>query len=322
MRVLHASAPATTAIAPSWAPGSRVRQARLAIRSAVAVARAPRSTVTHVHMAADGSAVRKGALLALARLTGHVAVATVHGSRFEAFADERPRVARFALRQADALFVLSPGLLAVARRLAPGVPATIVANPVEVDRSIDDAGRRGPRVVFAGEVGRRKGVDVLLAAWPAVRAAVPGAELQVIGPPSDVAVVAVPGVIDVGPLQRDEVRARLRAARVIALPSRAEALPMTLLEGLGSGTPFVATPVGDIPRLAAAGGGRTIAVGDASALAAALIELLTDDVAATHAGRAGWNACVEAFSAERVAAELAAAYPAQRRGGRPDASAE
>lgn len=313
MRVLQDAAPIPAAIAPSWTPGSRAARARAGTRALAAVARAPRSTVVHVHMAADGSAVRKAALLTVARRTGHVAVATIHGSRFEAFARERPRVARAALRRADALFVLSPGLLATAERLAPGVPASLVANPVEVDGSVTDAGARPPVVVFAGEVGERKGVDVLVAAWPAVRAAVPSAELHIVGPPGGWPVPAVDGVTLVGPLRRDQVRQRLRAARLVALPSRAEALPMTLLEGLASGTPFVATGVGDIPRLAATGGGVTVPVGDSPALAAALIAYLTDDRAATRAGQAGWAACAEQFGAEQVAAELVAAYPVRRR---------
>ena len=84
MVVLCAHSPVPATIIPSWEPRGRIRQVRVAARAAVAIARAPRDAVIHVHMAADGSAVRKGLLIRIARLTGHATVATIHGSGFEA----------------------------------------------------------------------------------------------------------------------------------------------------------------------------------------------------------------------------------------------
>ncbi len=43
------------------------------------------------------------------------------------------------------------------------------------------AGAEGPRVIFVGKLIRTKGVDLLLAAWPLIHAANPGARLLIVG---------------------------------------------------------------------------------------------------------------------------------------------
>ncbi len=67
-----------------------------------------------------------------------------------------------------------------------------------------------PSWVFAGEVGHRKGADVLAEAWPRVRAQVPAARLCIAGPPTDLRIDPGPGAELVGSRSRGEVRALLR----------------------------------------------------------------------------------------------------------------
>lgn len=299
-------------IVVSWRPGSRRTRARAMVGAAWQVVRLPRTTIVHAHMAKDGSPIRKGVLLALARRSGHKTVVTVHGSRFGQTAERRPRLVAAALRQAQLALVLSPEMERIVGELAPGVPVRRFANPVEVDAAPASASARGPLVVFAGEVGHRKGADVLAEAWPLVRAQVPGARLCIAGPPTDLRIDPGPGAELVGSRSRGEVRALLRTARVAVLPSRAEALPMMLLEAMGSGTPIVATDVGDVRRLTDRGAGVLTPVGDARALADALVALLTDDAAADRHGAAGHAACRAEFSVDAIAAETERHYAALR----------
>jgi glycosyltransferase involved in cell wall biosynthesis len=76
---------------------------------------------------------------------------------------------------------------------------------------------------------------------------------------------------------RANVRALLAAADVVAVPSREEGLPLSLLEAMAAGTPIVAA---DIPGIALAIGNGTsgllVPPGDVPALAAALRRLLDD----------------------------------------------
>lgn len=296
----------------SWRPGGRGARLAAMARAALAVVRLPRTAIVHAHMAADGSIVRKGALLALARRTGHHTVVTVHGSRFEASSARRPRLTAAALGQAEMALVLSPQMQRIVGELAPQLPVELFANPVEVDAAPSAPSGRAPLVVFAGEVGERKGADVLAAAWPLVRASVPDARLCIAGPPTDLQIDPGAGAELLGSRSRAEVRELLRGARVAVLPSRAEALPMMLLEAMGCGTPIVATDVGDVRRLTDLGAGVLSPVGDAAALADALIALLTDDAAADRYGAAGHAACAEHFSIDAIAAQTERHYAALR----------
>lgn len=300
------------AVVPSWRPGSRRTRLAALLGAAWQVVRLPRSTLVHVHMAADGSTARKGLLMALARRTGHRTVVTVHGSRFEASASRRPRLTAAALRQAGVALVLSPQMQRIVGELAPGVPVELFSNPVEVDAAPAPASAREPLVVFAGEVGHRKGADVLAAAWPLVRARVPGAQLCIAGPPTELRIEPGPGAELLGSRSRGEVRELLRRARVAVLPSRAEALPMMLLEAMGSGTPIVATDVGDVRRLTDLGAGLLTPVGDPEALADALVTLLTDPHAADRFGADGHAACRAHFSIDAIAAHTERHYAALR----------
>ncbi len=296
----------------SWRPGGRAAWLR-AFRGAIwRVVRLPRATIVHAHMAKDGSPIRKGVLLAFARVTGHRTVVTVHGSRFAETAARRPRLIAAALRQADLALVLSPEIQGVVRELAPRVPVELFSNPVEIDEAPRAPSTRAPIVVFAGEVGERKGVDVLAEAWPLVRARVPAARLLIAGPPTALSVDAGAGAELLGSRSRSEVRALLREARVAALPSRAEALPMMLLEAMGCGTPIVATDVGDVRRLTDLGAGVLVPVGDARALADALVALLTDDSAADEYGAAGHTGCREHFGIAAIAEQTERHYAALR----------
>jgi glycosyltransferase involved in cell wall biosynthesis len=144
-------------------------------------------------------------------------------------------------------------------------------------------------VVFAGRVGRRKGVDTLLNAWNIVSRTEPAAELTIIGPLdpdlSDAERVAL-APYHVGELPPAEVQARLRTAACATLPSRAEGQPMFLIEALAFGVPIVVTDVGGMPLLAQ-DAGSVVKAGDHTGLARAILKILAND---ESIGRARLNA--------------------------------
>jgi glycosyltransferase involved in cell wall biosynthesis len=182
--------------------------------------------------------------------------------------------------------------------LAPPLPPA-TRSPAEVreELGIDD-GR--PLVVAVGRLHPQKGYDVLLDAvtrWerearldPAPLVAIAGdgpleAELA-----ERVRAERLP-VLLLG--RRSDVADLLGAADLCVLPSRWEGSPFTAQEALRAGTPLVSTRAGGIPELVGPGA-ELVPVGDAAALADAVVRVLSDPAHAAEladAGRAqaaGW----------------------------------
>ncbi|WP_127501035.1 glycosyltransferase family 4 protein [Actinoplanes solisilvae] len=299
----------------SWRPGARGRSAIVALDAARQLAalrthRHREGVLVHVHVSQRGSFGREGALIQAVSALDYPVVVTVHGSQFVATSEQpswRMLYSR-VLRRADAVAVLNDEALAVVRDLAPRTPVTLLPNPGPVRPEwapADDAA--DPIVLFAGEVSRRKGVDVLLRAWPAVTAAVPGARLMVAGPPGGIDVDGVPGVRWLGAVSAEEIRKRLGEARVAVLPSRAEGMPMFVLEAMAAARPVVGSTVGAMPHLLA-GVGTVVDPGDAERLADALIAYLCDPERARRDGAAGRAEYLRSHSPEVTMQRLAAFY--------------
>ena len=86
----------------------------------------------------------------------------------------------------------------------------------------------------------------------------------------------------------DDPYPTLAAFDVAVLPSRAEGLPMVVLESMALGVPTVATSVAGTPELVLDGeSGLLVPPGDAPALAAALARLLGDGELRHRLGVAG-----------------------------------
>ena len=71
-----------------------------------------------------------------------------------------------------------------------------------------------------------------------------------VGPVSDFAPGDAERLEVLLPVDASEMRAIMQDARVVALPSREEKMPMALTEAMSLARPFVSTPVGGIPELA------------------------------------------------------------------------
>jgi glycosyltransferase involved in cell wall biosynthesis len=87
---------------------------------------------------------------------------------------------------------------------------------------------------------------------------------------------------------------------VAVLPSRAEAMPMFLLEAQAARRPVVATPVGGVPSVVERGGGELVGVEDIPALSRALQRILIDGAYADRLGAAGAGACAASYGAEVI----------------------
>lgn len=215
-------------------------------------------------------------------------------------------------RDADAVLALTDA--EVAALVDGGVdPARVHRTTVGiVGTPHTGADDRGPVVTFVGQAHAYKGIDLLATAWPRVQARVPGAHLHVVGPwhrgqrrlrehLASLAGVSVHGQVE------DDVKWDLLArTAVLAVPSRAESLGGVYLEAWAAG----AVPVGaDIPpvRELLEGAGRVVPR-DATALADAIVALLTDPAARHAAVTAGRRRLAEVHDWDRIAQVTTAVY--------------
>jgi glycosyltransferase involved in cell wall biosynthesis len=294
---------------PTWRPRSRLVTIGLAAASTRALLKIPAGDVAHMHLSERGSFLREGALIALARRRGIITVATIHGAEFASFADRYPWLVCAVLRRAHLITCLDQGALEVVRRSAPLVRSEIVPNPVVADERSCPVDETDELIVFAGEIGLRKGADILHRAWQLVARRRPEARCLMVGPVTDFLPPNAERLevrAPVGPIEMKEI---LLHARVVALPARAEGMPMVLTEAMSLGRPFVSTPVGGIPELAGAGG-MLVPVGDESDLADRLVDLLADRDLARRIGERGRRFCLETRSVEVIDARLRRLYAA------------
>lgn len=85
---------------------------------------------------------------------------------------------------------------------------------------------------------------------------------------------------------RGDVPALLGLADVMISPSRADAMPMTILEAMAVGTPIVATDVGDVAEMVD-GAGIVVPPGDDRLFADALVHVLSDSQLRSELADAG-----------------------------------
>jgi glycosyltransferase involved in cell wall biosynthesis len=121
----------------------------------------------------------------------------------------------------------------------------------------------------------------------------------------------------------DEASGYMRSFDVLAMPSRYEGLPLTLLEGMLSGVAIVATTVGGIPDAVRDGDSALLVPpDDVAALTAALRRLAEDPSLRMRLGAAAEQDGRGRFAVDAMARSYVAVYDeilstrGSRRGGR------
>ena len=218
----------------------------------------------------------------------------------------------YAVRRADTIRTISPFTSALVRHYGRE-PAGEFAPFVDVDafRGPVVALPDRPRALFVGVLERIKGFDVLAAAWPRVRAAVPDARLHVVGRGrlSGLAQELERGGAEWTPsLNRAGIVRALDGATALCLPSRAEGLGRVVVEAMLRGRAVVGANAGGIPDLVDDGGTGALAVpGDPASLADALVWVIDDRELAARLGTEARRKADEiALTPEQYAERLAA----------------
>ena len=221
------------------------------------------------------------------------------------------------------------------------VAVTTIHNAVDLERFKPNSESRreirrilgvAERELLIGAIGqltRRKGQRELIDAFAKVAHEIPQAILVIVGEPlfnrdRDYAeslrrAAGSLGVTDrvrfLGP--RDDVPALMQGLDLLVVNSRAEPFALTVLEGLASGTPVLATAVGGTPEMIRhSENGWLVVARDPKPLATAMLKLLREATLRESLGQNGRSEAVLRFSTDRYLREIEALYREVLAGGK------
>jgi glycosyltransferase involved in cell wall biosynthesis len=280
-----------------------------------------RVDLVYLHSSSGPSLLRKAAVAAVARLARRPYVIHINASDFDGYYRDAPAwersLVRKTLSEAALVIAVSPTwerrLLEIAACRTTSVP-----NPVPIPAEPAHLDARPPRIVCLGRLGDRKGSCTLVRGLAALGPAYGDVRLVLAGDGDVTAVrdearrlgvsdrVELPGWIGA------EERARtLTAATVFALPSRAEGVPVALLEAMAYGLPAVTSRVGGIPDVfEEPRHGYFVPPDDPEALAERLRTLLNDPLAARQMGGRARADAQRRYATNVVAARIGDALEA------------
>jgi phosphatidylinositol alpha-mannosyltransferase len=192
-------------------------------------------------------------------------------------------------------------------------PLEVIPNGIAVPERFDPGGRNGD-VVFIGRNERRKGLEVLLRAWPEV-AAKTSARLRVVGAdPLSVRWLArrqglsLERVDLLGGLHEDDLTAELETASLLVAPALGgESFGMVLTRAFASATPAVASDIEGYAAVADESSAVLVPPGEPEPLVRAVVELLEDEPRRRALGE-GARRVAEQYSWDRIARRLLEIY--------------
>jgi phosphatidylinositol alpha-mannosyltransferase len=207
-------------------------------------------------------------------------VTTFHASGSQRWASIGVPLWGFLLDRVDARIAVSESARATAQQYAPG-DYEVIPNGVLIPPEADP-GNRAHTVLFVGRHERRKGLAVLLKAWPDVYERT-GARLRIVGADPlavrlHMARAQFDGVDLLGFLSQEELTHEVLAAKVLAAPSLGgESFGMVLTRAFACATPVVASDIPGYRDVMSDQAGLMVPPDDPTTLAEALVALLTDE---------------------------------------------
>ena len=202
----------------------------------------------------------------------------------------------------------------------------VIPNGVLIPDDADPADREH-RIVFAGRQEPRKGLQVLLRAWPELRRRT-GARLTVAGAdPLAVRLLLTrlrvddDGIDVVGFLSQEELTATLLSAKALVAPSiGGESFGMVLTRAFACATPVVASAIPGYREVLTPETSVSVPPEDPAALVEAVESLLADEPARVVRGAAARELAVAEYGWPDIARRLEAVYD-EAAGRRPAAAA-
>ena len=305
-----------------------------AIAGSASLLRDFRPHIVHTHTAKAGFIGRSAAVAAFPRQVLPKLVHTFHGHVLEGyFGAGRSwlyrQLERNLARITDRLNGVSEATIEdlVRLRVAPreqfirvplGLDLDSIATPAA---GLREETRRGLGVadsdvacIFVGRLAPIKRVDRLLDAFAGALVAAPRLRLLIVGDGADrPELEARARGLGIGGRvhwlgYRSDLTALFAAADLGVLTSDNEGTPVSLIEAAAAGLPAVATDVGGVREVVAAGCGSVVPPSDTAGISAALADLALDEGRRTEIGAAAKARALETYSYSNLRANIDGVY--------------
>jgi phosphatidyl-myo-inositol alpha-mannosyltransferase len=190
----------------------------------------------------------------------------------------------------------------------------VIPNGVLIPPASDPGGREN-KIVFIGRHDPRKGMPILLQAWPEVHRQT-GARLRLVGAdPLAVRLllarhrISEEGIDALGFLSQEDLTAELQSAKALAAPSVGmESFGLILTRAFACALPVVASDIAGYRAVMTPETGLLVPPGDPGALAQGLIGLLEEETRRRSMGAAARQIAEERYSWDSIARRLAGVY--------------
>jgi glycosyltransferase involved in cell wall biosynthesis len=163
-----------------------------------------------------------------------------------------PLIMLFVLKRAQGIRLLFPGQIDAFRNVTGSKVVHDFRRWVDTSRFVPI--REDKEVFFAGFPFKRKGVDVLIAAFKQIAPKYPEWKLKILGwfPNDSELKAAIGGHAQIyrhPPVLFHEMPEHIGSCAILVLPSRSEAMGRVLLEAMSAGKPRIASNVDGIPTI-------------------------------------------------------------------------
>ena len=239
--------------------------------------------LVYVHIGSNASLYRESFFIVLAKIFRKKTIAHFHAGDVEEYLEKQSAIGKkfisCAIGLSDGLIAVSKDSAQKLRTLAPKNEIEIIANVIDttpfafpVNRF--DVRKKAVRVLFVGAMGKLKGETDLADAVKLIAEKHPNLRVSFLGFGGEnlqeyCRRIGIENLIEfVGAVSLEERLGFFEKADIFALPTYAEAMPISVIEAMAAGLPVVSTTVGGIPELIEDDGdGFLFTPGDSAALA-------------------------------------------------------
>jgi len=241
------------------------------------------------------------------------AVATFHAHGNLGWMKPAMPIWGFLIDRLDHRIAVSPHARDTANRWLPG-EYEILPNGVLIPPAADPHAREH-QILFAGRQEARKGLHVLLRAWPEIRRRT-GARLRIVGAdPLAVRLlltrerVSDEGIDILGFLSQEDLTAELLRAKALVAPSLGgESFGMVLTRAYACATPVVASDIDGYREVMTKEAAVSFSAGDERALTEVVVDLLEDEGRRAALGEGARRVAIERYSWDDIGRRLVEIY--------------